>query len=57
MKKIFKFIVFLIFIVAIIAFVLYFRGLLTIKGLPSDKVTNIMEISLVRYRNIAIISF
>ena len=54
MKKIFKFIVFLIFIVAIIAFVLYFRGLLTIKGLPSDKVTNIMEISLVRYRNIGV---
>lgn len=51
-KKVFNFIIFIPFAIAIGSFILYFRYLFTIKG--ASKVTEIMEVSLVRYRNIGI---
>ena len=52
-KKLINFIIFIPFAIAIGAFVLYFKSLFTIKG--ASKVTEIMEVSLVRYRNIGIL--
>lgn len=51
-KKIINFIIFIPFAIAAGAFILYIKYLLTIKG--ASKVTEIMEVSLVRYRNIGI---
>ena len=51
-KKVINFIIFIPFAIAIGAFVLYFKTLFTIKG--ASKVTELMEVMLVRYRNIGI---
>ena len=51
-KKILNFIIFIPFAIAVGSFILYFRYLFAIKG--ASKVTEIMEVSLVRYRNIGI---
>ncbi len=51
-KKIFNFIIFIPFAIAVGSFILYFRYLFAIKG--ASKVTELMEVSLVRYRNIGI---
>ena len=51
-KKLFNFILFIPFAIAIGAFILYIKLYLDIKG--ASKVTEIMEVTLVRYRNIGI---
>ena len=51
-KKLINFIIFIPFALAIGAFILYIKLYLDIKG--ASKVTEIMEVTLVRYRNIGI---
>lgn len=51
-KKLINFIIFIPFAIAVGSFVLYFKYLFTIKG--ASKVTELMEVTLVRYRNIGI---
>ena len=53
-KKIINFIIFIPFAIAIGAFILYFKASFDIKN--ANKVTEIMEVTLVRYRNIGIFS-
>ena len=53
-RKIYNFIIFIPFAIALGSFVLYFKYLFTIKASDTLKVTELMEVSLVRYRNIGI---
>lgn len=53
-KKIWKFIIFVPFALAIGAFTLYLRYYIELKSKAGTKVTDIIEVSLVRYRNIGI---
>lgn len=53
-RKIYNFIIFIPFAIAVVSFILYFKYLFTIKALAASKVTELMEVSLVRYRNIGV---
>ena len=53
-KKLVNFIIFLPFAISIGAFILYLRYLFLVKGAKTIKVTEVLGISLVRYRNIAL---
>ncbi|MBQ3475284.1 MAG: hypothetical protein IJH20_03860 [Bacilli bacterium] len=53
-KKLWKFIIFVPFALAIGAFTLYLRYYFELKSKAGTKVTDIIEVSLVRYRNIGI---
>ena len=53
-RKLINFIIFIPFAISIGAFILYLKYLFTLKGAKTIKITELMEVSLVRYRNIAI---
>ena len=53
-KKLWKFIIFVPFALAIGAFTLYLRYYFELKSKAGTKVTDLIEVSLVRYRNIGI---
>lgn len=53
-RKFINFIIFIPFAISIGAFILYLKYLFTLKGAKTIKITELMEVSLVRYRNIAI---
>lgn len=53
-KKLINFIIFVPFAISIGAFILYFKYLFSLKGAKTLKITELMEASLVRYRNIGV---
>ena len=53
-RKLINFIIFIPFAISIGAFILYLKYLFTLKGAKTIKITELIEVSLVRYRNIAI---
>lgn len=53
-KKLYNFLMFIPFAVALGSFVLYFKYLYTLNSVKTLKVTQLMEVSLVRYRNIGV---
>ncbi len=53
-KKLFNFLIFIPFAIAVGSFVLYFKYLFTIKSAGASKVSEMLTVSLVRYRNIGV---
>lgn len=53
-NKLYRFIIGMIFLISFVSFFLYIRTYLMIKGLERVNISPILEISLVRYRNIGV---
>lgn len=53
-NKLYRFIIGMVFLISLVAFFMYIRTYLSIKGLSRIGVSSILEISLVRYRNIGV---
>lgn len=53
-NKLYRFIIGMIFLISFVSFFLYIRTYLMIKGLERINISPILEISLVRYRNIGV---